>query len=453
MNYDEQLNDTKSKLEKVSPSFCLAKWLQVTIHLQFGGTHSCHHPDTHHIPLEEMANNPTALHNTSEKKQQRLQMLNGERHGGCDYCWKIEDIPGANFSDRIIKSNDDWARNKLQEIASMPWDENVTPTYVEVSFSNACNMKCLYCYPHISSSVHQEISTNGPYNLSYPHNNIEWFEHNKKKVIQHEDENPYVAAFWKWWPELYPNLKVFRITGGEPLLASSSFRVLDHIENHPNTDLQLSINSNLGVAPKIVEKLAVKVKAILDKKSIKRFQLYTSLDTWGTQAEYIRSGLDLKTFEANLLYLNNVIPEFRVTIMCTFNILSAYNFPSFLKKVLEWKNKLKENGGGLILDISFLRDPAFLNVHLLPKEHLHYIKESIRYMNERANTDNGLGFTPYETLKLNRVLQYYNEDPFPQQETAMNDFKLYVAEIDRRRGCSFANTFPELAQFMVKEVS
>ena len=32
-----------------------------------------------------------------------------------------------------------------------------------------------------------------------------------------QDENPYLTAFWKWWPELYKNLEVFPMTGGEPL--------------------------------------------------------------------------------------------------------------------------------------------------------------------------------------------------------------------------------------------
>ena len=31
-------------------------------------------------------------------------------------------------------------------------------------------------------------------------------------------DNPYVTAFWKWWPEMYKNLEVFRMTGGEPLM-------------------------------------------------------------------------------------------------------------------------------------------------------------------------------------------------------------------------------------------
>ena len=71
-----------------------AKWLQVTMHLQNGHTHSSHHPQTHKIPLEELRSNPTALHNTEFKKRQRRMMLNGIRPKECQYCWNVEDLGG-----------------------------------------------------------------------------------------------------------------------------------------------------------------------------------------------------------------------------------------------------------------------------------------------------------------------------------------------------------------------
>ena len=75
----QKIKQTRDKLNAVSPSFCTAKWLQVTMHLQNGHTHSCHHPQTHKVPLEELRTNPTALHNTEFKKKQRRMMLDGIR--------------------------------------------------------------------------------------------------------------------------------------------------------------------------------------------------------------------------------------------------------------------------------------------------------------------------------------------------------------------------------------
>jgi hypothetical protein len=64
----------RDKLNNVGCGMCLAKWTQVTIHLQNGHNHSCHHPRTHKISEAEIARNPSALHNTRFKKQKRKEM-------------------------------------------------------------------------------------------------------------------------------------------------------------------------------------------------------------------------------------------------------------------------------------------------------------------------------------------------------------------------------------------
>ena len=71
----QELNRRRDILNNVSPSFCTAKWLQTTLLLQNGYNHSCHHPSPHKIPLEELKDNPAALHNSRFKKAQRAMML------------------------------------------------------------------------------------------------------------------------------------------------------------------------------------------------------------------------------------------------------------------------------------------------------------------------------------------------------------------------------------------
>jgi len=63
-SYNAGAELAREKLKKISCSMCLAKWTQVTMHLHNGHTHSCHHPAPHFIPLDELKDNPHALHNT-----------------------------------------------------------------------------------------------------------------------------------------------------------------------------------------------------------------------------------------------------------------------------------------------------------------------------------------------------------------------------------------------------
>ena len=90
-------------------------------------------------------------------------MLKGERPDGCEYCWKIEDVGGT--SDRIYRSGEYWAQNSRKDIiASTQNDLNINPRYVEVNFNQACNFKCIYCSPHLSTTWEEEIREHGAHN-------------------------------------------------------------------------------------------------------------------------------------------------------------------------------------------------------------------------------------------------------------------------------------------------
>lgn len=260
-------HEMKEKLDSVSPSLCLAKWTQVTMHLQNGHTQSCHHPSTHKIPLEELKSNPSALHNTNFKKEKRKEMLKGVKPKECDYCWRVEDAAPDMFSDRHYKSSFSWSHPHFNKIAKMSGDENFDPTYVEVSFGNACNFKCMYCAPHISSKWMEEIKQHGPYPTSDKYNNLEWLEHAGQMPIPNNQYNPYQEAFWKWWPRLYKSLHTFRITGGEPLMAKDTFQVLNYIQQTetPNKELLLGVNTNLGIPDKLIDKFIKDIRKILDE--------------------------------------------------------------------------------------------------------------------------------------------------------------------------------------------
>ena len=228
--------------EMFSPTFCLAKWHHTTIYLATGETHSCYHPAPHKIPLEELKDNPSALHNTKEKKAQRKQMLCGEKPGGCDYCWKIEAMGNGYISDRHIKTASIFTPARVQEIKNAPDDFNIDPEYIEISFSNECNFKCGYCHPKASSRYWKEIEDYGPYSMSSTHRqDIDWFT-----VAKNEEENPYVDAWWKWWPQVSRTLNILRITGGEPLMHKSLWDLFEKLEADPKPHIKIEVISNIA---------------------------------------------------------------------------------------------------------------------------------------------------------------------------------------------------------------
>jgi len=463
MNAIENFQNTKRKLDVISPSLCVAKWNQVTLHLATGTTHSCHHPTAHHIPLTEIENNPSALHNTNFKKEQRKLMLEGKRPKECDYCWRVEDTSKIKnqsdvFSDRITKSAESWAQPHIQKIASLPWNTNINPTYLEVDFDTTCNFKCAYCSPSYSTTWMQEIKQHGAYNL--PSSVFNGVEHLKKGTglpILQTEENPYIEAFWKWWPDAVKDLHTFRITGGEPLLSKNTFKVLDYLIENPQPQMEFSINSNLGAPKELIDKLIEKITIIQEKKAIKEFKLCTSNEAHGKNAEYIRFGLDYQYWLHNLERILSEIPNSKVTLMCTYNLLSVTTFTDFLKDMLDLKLKYSDGQTRhlpLSVDIPYLRHPGFLSAWTLTENFLSYIEESVSFMHRNQQVSSWMplaakGFYDYEIHRMER-LYYVIRDSMgntPENWKNRKNFAAYIEEYDSRRGTNFKETFPELKGF------
>ncbi|OUR93615.1 hypothetical protein A9Q84_19290 [Halobacteriovorax marinus] len=428
-------------INDVSPSFCLAKWLQVTIDLVHGTNHSCHHPKRHVIPLKELEQNPSALHNTNFKKEKRKEMLDGKRPSECEYCWQIEDSEGDENSDRLIKSLDHWAYPHKEKVANLPWDSDIAPTYVEVMFDKGCNLACGYCIADVSSRIEQEIKKFGPYKELIDHR----LQRNEK-VSDDETKNPYVVAFWKWFPEIIENLNTFRITGGEPLMSVNTFKVLDYLKENKAENLTLAVNTNLCVTDSVIDKFIKNLKEVLDKKHIKKFELFTSVDAYKEQAEHIREGLNYQQLLSNIEKFKNELGV-DVIINCTFGIYSIPKFDLFLDDIY----KLKQKYSRIILDISYLNHPRYLRANLITEEFHETLRNSLEFMGSRVADFGGNSFSQYEVEKFRRVYHWI-VTRVSSSEQAQNRADLYtfMTQFDKRYKKDFLTAFPEYKKLMLQ---
>jgi hypothetical protein len=484
--------DNAKQMEQVlnqkGQGFCLAKWSQVTIHLANGLTHSCHHVKAHPIPLDELETNPSALHNTQYKKNMRKMMLNNDRPPECSYCWRIED--NKNISDRTYKSMAEWSYPHLEKIKNSTGDEDFYPSYVEVSFNNTCNFKCAYCSPKFSSKWKEEINQHGGIELLKGTNYHYTFNGDEDHKILNKDQNPYVEAWWKWFPDALPHMHTLRITGGEPLLIKDTYKVIDWLIAHPQPNLEFAINTNLCPPEKLWIEFLEKIKILLENKCVKDFSLFTSIEAEGAQAEYIRTGLDVKLFKSRTEEYLSTVPG-QLIFMSAFNILSVPSFQKFLEWVLYLKRKYNYNSkkqkieklgynfensfinrinlenqpNRVSVSIPYVKNPGFLDARIVSSELIEkYLIPTVdfmitHYIDNSNNWNKNLGFRSFEVDHFIRIVDDLIKVAAPIESTThpfATDQKIkvdrarfyeYVSEHDKRRNTKFLEVFPELEEF------
>ena len=405
------LKNIKSEQDIIGPGFCVLKWYHLEMHLGTGLSHSCYHCPTQKIPLD------SDLHNTPQKKQIRHQMLSGEKPQECSYCWDVEELGLVSDRQTLAAQFFKNSRTVVAEAVAQGVDGNPYPRYLELSFTNKCQMACSYCGPVFSTTWEKEIEEHGPYKLSIDYNKIE---------SPQIENSPYIKKFWEWFPEAYKHLFVLRVTGGEPLLDKNTYKLLQYVRDNPKEGLSFHCNSNLMVTENRVIKYINLVKDIPDAK------LYVSIDSWGKQAEYIRHGLNMSHFENNLhKVLGNGI---QVGIMNTFNFLSIPNVEEFIFKMAELKNTYGEL---ITIDMPYMNKPEHLSAQISDDKHINILDRSLQTM-EMYDVFNTAEIEKYrKTVGWIKANRFEGEQLLEHRE----DFKSFVIQHDKRRGTDFESAF------------
>lgn len=319
-------------------------------------------------------------------------------------------------------------------------------------------------------------------------------KHTEEHIPQRE-HNPYIDAFWEWFPEAYKHMHTFRITGGEPLLIKDTMKVIDFLLENPNPNLSFAINSN-GCPPNdLWKEFTTKIKQLEDGKCIKDFVLFTSAEASGDRNDYVRYGMDYELWKTNIEYFLENTNGAGVTCMAAFNVLSISTFKELLEWILKlkqdynytgWDKWLIEKGfdrpainsyaktmdkrqnekfnkrNRVLIDIPYLRHPAFLDARIATPELIDkFLIPAIDFM--YTNVTHGdwfgnLGFDDWEALKMRRnVLDIINKSTQHAEDSHLTidvnirkdrtRFYEFILEYDKRRDTNFLETFPEYTNF------
>ncbi len=430
---DGLLQFRNSILNSKSASFCGAKWGNSTLWLNSGETSSCHLPPVHKMDAEQVSKDPAKLHNTDHKIKMRELMQQGHKPSECDYCWKIESMGPDYVSDRVFKSLQ-FTHEEMQDWFDKPADSRIVPPTLEIMFDRTCNFACSYCNANFSTTWERDIKTNGFYDLETSGGGA--FKHDGTiNNCYEKSENPFIKAFWEWWPELSKQLRVLRITGGEPLMNVDVWKLIDMFAEN-KYKFELGINSNLGAKKAIIDRL------IQSSFNINNLTIFTSMETTGAQAEYIRDGLDYEQWKTNVERILSESNVKRIVVMMTINALCLFNITDFMDQVMIWKQKY---GNRISMSINFLRFPAFQSLTVLPDILREQSYQQLSEWCENNRDNPNLLFT--EKSDIERLISYVDVIETPHSydtdlEKNRKDFKRFYTQYSDRRNKPI-EVFPE----------
>lgn len=262
---------------------------------------------------------------------------NDFKNNACSSCYKEELSRGESMRTRSLAVSQNFEPGQLN--------------WLHVTFSNFCNLKCLYCQPNNSTT---------------------WIDDSKKltslninaEINQYYDHESYITSVDTYKKEKrlledlksadLSSLKYIGVFGGEPFMARNFENFVSIIEDVA-PDIMIQINTNCTIFPK------ENVLTALEK--FKKVQLRFSTESVFELAEYIRHPMKWQVFDdtrvkwqswasgknniqlqchaANSIYNINMLEDF-VTWADDCN-LGIVNAKVFKPEYLDYSNVLNES--------------------------------------------------------------------------------------------------------------
>jgi pyruvate-formate lyase-activating enzyme len=410
-----------------SDTACLLKWAWSTIYLSQGTSSSCHRTDQAPIPPDNFA----SFHNLPNKIAARqLMKQGGWPQGGCQYCEKIEEAGGMSDRQYQLHAGHEKDRTPV-ELLRDPDAVEVVPTILEIYFNNVCNMACLYCGSHFSTKWEEENRRFGEFRQGRVQ-----FGNNKPA---NPDYDRMLEDFWKYLSEKnrYQHIRYYQILGGEPFFQKEFDTSIEFWETHPNPDLTFNIITNLKVPPKKFRDYIDRFERMVNNGALLRLQITGSLDAWGPQEEYVRWGLDLREWQENWEYLLDK----DWVVLCINTAISALTIktlPDLIERINEW-NAHRSRWNPITFSFMSVMTPPEMVPDIFGSGVFDQDFDRILEMMPR---NSAAELSSLEHMQgIIRQIQ-----AGPRDVSRINDLKVYLTEIDRRRGTNWQELFPWLDQ-------
>lgn len=273
------------------------------------------------------------------------------------------------------------------------------PRGLEITIDYTCNIACVICGPGLSTQWRLELGTP---KKQFP---IRLARTDIISILDSLDLS---------------NLDNIHFYGGDPLFTNTHEEILNYIDQRVGLGkiyVWYNTNGTLRVNQRVQE-LWSRCRLI---------KVYFSIDDIGPRFEYIRYGAVWNQVEDNMLWYKETMPSnVMFVVQPTISCLNALHHCD----LLAWKQKhFNTNREGDATDLT--RHNVFdkFELNSMPDELVRQVVSN--------NADDQW------------FVEFVKSFKFDARKLAITQYN--IAKLDKRRGCSFSATFPDLVQYFVKQ--
>jgi MoaA/NifB/PqqE/SkfB family radical SAM enzyme len=364
--------------------------------------------------------------NSDFMKQTRLKMLSNIIPDSCTKCFEEES--------RGIKSKRNWESqvwserldlNEVIQSVKSDGSMSVDIPYFDLRLGNMCNLKCIMCSPHDSSSWIKDWKIQTP-------------QYKNKILIQ--DQNWDRSMDYTWYKKSSfiesmksqaSHIKELYFAGGEPLLIPEHYNILKFMVDTDNAkNCVLRYNSNgTEISDELLELW----------KRFKLVKFNFSIDAFKEKNDYIRFPSKWENIVNNLHKLDNTPENVIINIACAVQLLNI----KYIDELIDWKisqnfKKIntKEYGAGLVgLHLVYL--PSYLNIRVLPKKEKQIVTERIHNLINKYSSSE-FDHDPYGKQRYLGLLNYMNSEDWSHKIPALQQ---YLSVTDKTRNTNYQDIF------------
>lgn len=400
------------------------------------------------VPANFGKDTPMSAWNNEYMRSVRTTMLDKGIPSSCSKCFEEE---SKGIASKRVWETGTWIQEEgidIEDLVRQTQDDGTIPEkliYLDLRLGHTCNLKCVMCSPHDSSSWvadHKKV-----YPLFQSKELKEQMAWDRKTFNNFWHENP---EFWKEMYAQIPNLKQVYFAGGEPLMIREHKWFLEEIIRQGYADKILIRYNTNG--------LLIDDEVIDLWKQFKKVKVGFSIDDIGDRNYYIRYPSDWSIIEKNLHKLDNTPDNIHVSIATAIQILNIKTLPELAKWKIE-QNFKKVNfsnitggieAGGGIVNMHLLYIPTFLSIKCLPLADKAEVRRKFGelanwlYENYRQDKDYWKD-NPYGWKRWQAVLDFMDSEDHTHLLPA---FKEYIEKMDSIRGTKFKEIFPSLGHLI-----